>query len=134
MKRLAIAAAAIAAMALSPAALAAGTLSGKYNVEIKNDLALGGALNGTWVIKFKPAVGKYHITDDTNLVVNGKYTISGNKISFKDTGGPGTCPTTGKYKFKLSGIQLTFTKISESKSAACIGRQDLLVGHTFTKG
>jgi hypothetical protein len=133
MKRLAIALAAMLLLAFAGSALATGTLSGKYKTVIKNDTALGGALNGTWVLKAKG--GKYSATDNGNVVVKGNYTIKGNVITLKDTGGPAQCPATGKYSFKLKngGKKVTFKKISDSSSSKCIGRQDVLVGHTFTK-
>ena len=39
-------------MAPTPAALAAGTPSGKYKTKISHDTALGGELNATWVLDF----------------------------------------------------------------------------------
>jgi hypothetical protein len=92
------------------------------------------------VLKFTPTTGtttsgKYHVTFNGHAVVHGKYTISSNVITIKDTGGPGKCPATGKYAFKLKhgGKKLTFTLVSDSKSPACIGRRDVVLGHTFTK-
>lgn len=131
MKRLAAAVVAVAVMALIPAALAAGTLSGKYKEVIKHDHALGGHLNGTWVIDFTP--GMYSATHNGHAVVKGKDSIKGDKITFEPGGsGSGKCPASGKYKFKLSGNKLRFTVIKDS-NPACAGRRDVLTHGPFTK-
>ena len=127
MKRLAIAAAIVAGLALSSAAVAAGTLSGTYKTKV-HTTALGGQLNGTWTIKFK--TGAYTVTDAGKVVIHGKYTIKSGKISLTDKSGPDKCPGTGVYKFKLTGKALKFTKVSDKP--ACIGRQTVLAGN-FTK-
>lgn len=120
-------------LGLTGSALASSSLSGKYRAVIKNDTALGGALNGTWAIKFSS--GRYRVTDNGHPVVHGRYRIKGDVITIKDTGGPAECPSTGKYTFKLRdhGRKLTFRLISDSSSAACIGRQDVITHRTFTK-
>lgn len=130
MKRLATAVVAVAVMALIPAALAAGTLSGKYKEVIKHDHALGGHLNGTWVLDFTP--GEYATTDNGHAVVHGKDSIKGHKITFQPGSGPGKCPTPGKYKFKLSGSKLRFTVIKDS-NPKCAGRRDVLTHGPLTK-
>lgn len=130
MKRFATAIVAVALMALVPAALAAGTLSGKYKEVIKHDHALGGHLNGTWVLDFTP--GKYAATDNGHSVVKGKDSIKGDKITFQPGTGPGKCPTPGKYKFKLSGNKLRFTVIKDS-NPKCAGRRDVLTHGPLTK-
>ena len=83
---------------------------------------------GTWVITFTK--GHYKVTANGHPAVKGKDTIKKNKISLTDTGGPGKCNGTGKYKFKLTAGKLKFTKISNTKS--CAGRAAVL-SHTFTK-
>ena len=59
MKRLVVAVFAAVLLGLVPAALAAGTLSGSYKEKITGDPALGGALNGTWMLTFTP--GHYKV-------------------------------------------------------------------------
>ena len=130
MKRLALVGVALIVLGLASTAMATGALSGKYKTVIKNDSALNGLLNGTWVIKFSN--GKYAVTDNGHATVNGKFTTSGSKISLKDTGGPGKCPGTGKYKFKKTGSKLTFTKISDP-APACAGRAGVLTHGAFTQ-
>ena len=140
MKRFAIAASVVAALALCSVAFAAGTLSGTYKAKI-HTTALGGALNATWTIKFSGMVaggdqGLYTVTDNGAAVVHGKDTIKGTKISLKDTGGKDSClgsGTTGTYKFKLKGSKLKFTKISETKKSCGQGRAIVLTSGTFTK-
>ena len=128
MRRLTVALAVIAALALVPAALAAGGLSGKYKTVIKGDTALGGALNGTWTIKFTR--GHYAVADNGKVVIHGVNTYTGNTITFTDKSGPDACKGTGKYTFKVTGTKVKFTKVSDT--AACAGRQAVL-NHTFTK-
>ncbi len=130
MKRFAAVVTALLVLGLAGTALASGTLSGKYKMVIKNDSALGGDLNGTWVIRLK--TGSYHVADNGKAEVNGKYKIKGHTITFKDTGGPGKCSGTGKYKFKLTGRKLKFTLVSDP-SASCVGRKGVLTHGTFTK-
>ena len=129
LKRLAAAIAAMIMLGAATTALAAGGLSGKYKTTIKGDSALGGALNGTWVIHFTP--GAYHVSENGHPITHGKNTIKGNTITFHDTGGTGTCPGTGKYKFKLTGNKLRFTVISDP--ASCAGRKRVLTHGPLTK-
>ena len=130
MKRLAAAVVAVAVLALIPAALAAGTLSGKYKEVIKNDHAEGGHLNGTWVLDFTK--GKYAASDNGHPVVHGADSIKGDKITFQPGKGMDKCPAPGTYKFKLSGSKLTFTVVSDS-NPKCAGRRDVLTHGPFTK-
>jgi hypothetical protein len=110
------------------AAAASSSLSGTYKTTV-NSTVLGGALNGTWTVKLKN--GAYHVADNGHPIVHGKYTIKGNKISLKDTGGTGRCPGTGVYKFKVSGKSVTMTKVHDA--AACIGRKTVLTSGPLTK-
>ena len=128
MKRFAIAGSVIAALGLCSVALAASTLSGTYKTKI-HSTALGGALNGTWTIKFKN--GSYTVTDKGAVVVQGKDKIKGTKITFNGkSSGPDACNKgSGTYKFKLKGSKLTFTTVG---SDPCVGRATILTGK-FTK-
>lgn len=118
---------ALAASAVASAKLT--DLNGRYRTVIKNDPALQGALDGTWVIKF--TTGHYKVSQNGKLVVRGTDKISGNKISLTDTAGPGKCRGTGTYKAKLAHDKLKFTKISDP-SPSCVGRVGVLA-HRFTK-
>lgn len=131
MKRLvAVVVAAVVLGGVVPAALATGMLSGKYKTVIRHDQALGGHLNGTWVLNLTK--GKYAATHNGKPVVHGKDSIKGNKITFQPGSGPGKCPAVGKYKFHLTGTKLRFTVISDS-NPACIGRRDVLTHGPFHK-
>jgi hypothetical protein len=132
MRRLAcVIASALALAALAAAtAPASGGLSGTFKTTIKNDTALHGAFNGTWKLRFEN--GTYKVSDNGSPITSGKYTIKGSTVSLKDNKGANSCPKTGKYTFKLKGKMLTFTKISDSRSSACIGRENVLA-HKFTK-
>jgi hypothetical protein len=130
MKRLTVAVVAAMLAASVSVALAASGLSGKYKTVIHNNHLLHGGLNGTWVLKLSH--GDYHMTLNGEPAVHGTFTINKNVISLKDSPGPGSCPTTGKYKFKVAGDSLKFTLVSDSTSSNCIGRVDVLK-HTFTK-
>jgi hypothetical protein len=134
MKRLVLAIAVVGAMAMTPAAVAAGKLSpGTYRIDISNTHLLGGSLFGIWSIQFVPhSYYGYFVVHQNEQVVEGKDSIKGNKITFHDKSGTGACPGTGKYKFKLSGKKLTFTLISDPKPA-CIGRKDVLTYGVFKK-
>ena len=132
MKRFALAASVVAALGLCSVALAASTLSGTYKTTI-HTTALGGAVNGTWTIKFKSS--GYTAAHNGAVAVRGKNTIKGSKITFKDKSGKDSClgaGTTGTYKFKLHANKLKFTKISDS-SPSCSGRVVVLTSATFTK-
>jgi hypothetical protein len=130
MKRLTVVVGALVVLVVAGVAMASGTLSGKYKTTIGESGALGGFLNGTWVLNFKD--GSYHVTKNGQAIVHGKDTIKGHVVTFKDAPGPGACPTKGKYKFTLSSAKLTFKRISDSTSSSCVGRVDVLK-HTFTK-
>jgi hypothetical protein len=140
MKRFALAVSVLGALGLCSVALATSTLSGTYKTKVHSS-ALGGALKGTWTIKFSGLVAGstralYAVTDNGVKVTHGINTIKGNKISFKDTGGKDSClgaGTTGHYKFKLKGNKLKFTKISETKKGCGQGRLLVLTSGTFTK-
>ena len=112
-----------------PAALAAGSLSGKWTTTISGSTQFGGALNGNWVIKFSH--GAYHVSQNGKPIVHGKDKIAGNVITLKDAPGPGACPTKGKYRFTTAGKTLTFKRVHDS-TTHCIGR-GVVLSHTFTK-
>ena len=130
MKRSAVALAAVIALGRASAALAASSLSGKYQTKVTGNHLFGGALNGTWTIKFAP--GAYHVSENGRAVVHGKDTITGNVITLKDVPGPASCPTKGKYRFSLHGKPLTFKRISDSTSGNCLGRV-IVLKHRCTK-
>jgi hypothetical protein len=124
MKHVAVAASVIAALALSSVALAGGTLAGKYTTTIKSP----SQLKGTWVLNLAKS-GTYTVVDDGQLLVRGKYSTTGSKITFGHETGNGACAKTGTYTWKKTGKTLTFTRVRDS--LAC-GRPAVLA-HTFTE-
>jgi hypothetical protein len=128
MKRLTVAVSVAVVLALASVALAAGTLSGTYKTTI-GSAPLGGALKGTWTIKFNSP--DYTVTDNGTAVIHGKYSITGTKITFNDKSGKDACPSPGVYKFTLNGSKLKFTRVSDS-ATKCAGREGVLAG-SYTK-
>ena len=123
--RRAILAIAIVVLAALPAAAGAGTiLSGTYATKIAS-----GPLKGTWSIDF--ASPNYTVTFQGMVGVRGRFAISGQRITFHDTGGPQACSGSGVYTFKLAGRRLQFTRVSDP-AANCAGRRGVLA-QTFTK-
>jgi hypothetical protein len=125
MKRFAIAAVVVVALAMSAVALAGVTVVGKYATTIKSPPEF----KGTWVLSLAKG-GTYTVASSGQIVVRGKYSVTGSKISFGHESGPGACPKTGKYTWKKSGRTLRFTRISDAP--VCSGRSGVLA-HTFTQ-
>lgn len=115
-RRFAIALSIVAALALAPAALATGTLTGKYKATIPASVA-GGAVTGTWTLDFKHA--SVVITDNGTTIGHSSASVKGSNLRI----GPGaTCPGSGTYKFKLKNNKLKFTPIKD----ACAARKAVL--------
>ena len=125
MKHLAIAASVVAALALSSVALAGGTLPGKYTTTIKSPAQF----KGTWVLNLAKR-GTYTVADNGQILIRGKYSTTGSKITFGHETGSGACAKSGTYTWAKTGKTLEFTRVSDS--AACSGRSGVLA-HTFTQ-
>jgi hypothetical protein len=123
MKRLAVAAALVAALALPSLALAGGPPAGKYTTRITTPPEL----KGTWAISFASG-GKYTIRQNGTVVVRGHYLAVAPQIEFGKETGSKACPAVGYYDWKRRGKALTFHKLSDPK---CAGRAFVL-GHPFT--
>ena len=122
MKRLAVAALTIAALALPSSVLAGGNLPlGTYRANVK----VPATLKGIWVLSFAKG-GKYTITDNGAVVVRGHFT-STSRIYLSNEIGPAACPQFGVYSWKRMGKTLRFTKVSDP----CVGRA-VVLGHPFT--
>jgi len=127
MKRLTLACAVLAALAISSSvALAAAGPTGTYKTTVTSNAA-GGELKGPWTIAFSG--GGYTVKSHGKAVVHGKFTVVGSKITFDHETGPAACPATGTYTFKLTGQHLAFTRLADGK---CLGRSVVLAGG-FTK-
>jgi hypothetical protein len=117
MKRLAICATMVAALALPSALLASGSLPlGKYTATVKTPARL----KGLWVLNFMKG-GKYAISDNGAVVVRGHFT-STSRIYLSGETGPAACPQPGVYAWKRTGKTLKFTKVSDP----CTGRASVL--------
>lgn len=124
LKQLALAASLVAMLALSSVALASGTLAGKYTTSIKSPAQF----KGTWVLTF--AKGGNYTVDNGQLLIRGRYSTNGSRITFGHETGDGACAKSGTYIWKKTGRTLKFTRVSESP--VCSGRSGVLA-HTFTQ-
>ena len=128
MKRLSIGTAIVAVLALSSVALAAGP-SGTYKRNVRTK-ALNGVLNGTWTVTLYR--GRYTVTDKGAIVLQGQYSIHGNRITIGGGSGQAFCKVTGIYSFKLSGGKLSFGRVNDP-TKKCQARVDVLTNGPFTK-
>jgi hypothetical protein len=124
-KHLAVAASLVAALALSSVALAGGTLAGKYTTTIKSPAKF----KGTWVLNLAKG-GTYTVVDNGQILIRGKYSATGSKITFGHETGSGACAKPGTYTWSKTGKTLRFTRVRESP--LCSGRSGVLA-HTFTQ-
>jgi hypothetical protein len=124
MKRLAVIAALLTAMALPSLALAAdGPPPGKYTAKI----AAPAALKGTWTLSFAKN-GTYTISLNGKIVVRGHDLSIAPQIQFYKETGSKACKSLGFYNFKRSGKTLTFDQLNDK---GCAGRS-LVLSHRFT--
>ena len=128
MKRLVLAIAVVAALALCSVA-AAASLSGTFKAYVHNR-AFSGALVGTWTITLSG--GNYKVAEGGSVLLSGRYSVSGNKIVIGGGGAGDFCRVKGTYSFRLSANKLSFTKISDN-TKACRGRVDVLTSGPFTR-
>ena len=124
-KRIALAASVAAALASPSLALASGSLAGTY----KTTIAHPAQFKGTFVLKLAPG-GAYSVTDDGHLIVRGKYTGSGSKITFGHETGQAACAKAGTYTWTKSAKTVRFKRISDP--ASCSGRITIL-SHPLTQ-
>jgi hypothetical protein len=123
-RRVAIASIAVVALAAAPTALAGVGLPGQYRTSI----ASPAQFKGTWVIRFA-AAGTYTVVDNGHVLVRGRYSTSGSKITFGHETGEGACAATGTYTWTRSGASLRFARTHDAP--ACTGRAGILA-HRFT--
>jgi hypothetical protein len=130
MKRLISLAAMLLTLAAVPFALAAAG-PGKFETKLagKGANTEHGWLDGTWTIDLaSPSSGPVKLTWNGEQKGGGKYVISGSTITLTPKKG-GSCKTTAKYTFKLSGKTLRFRTIKDT----CAVRRDVLTNGHWTK-
>jgi len=76
---------------------AGGTLAGKYKTTIKSPAAL----KGTWVLTLTNR-GAYTVANNgpNQILVHGRYSATGSRITFGHETGKGACATSGTYIWK----------------------------------
>ena len=101
------------------AAQAADFPTGTFSNKVGND---------TWTATCKD--GKVTAKRNGELAVEGTYKATKDEVEFKDVSGPLATPNDkgGKYKWKLDGKKLTFTKIED----AAEGRAGALTSGAWT--
>ena len=124
-RRIALAASVAAVLASPSLAVAGGSLAGTY----KTTIASPAQFKGTWVLKFAPA-GSYTVADNGHVIVRGKYTDSGSKITFVHETGQAACAKAGTYTWTKSAKTVRFKRISDP--ASCSGRITIL-SHPLTQ-
>jgi hypothetical protein len=125
MRRLALLLMIMAGLVLPAAASAAAPFPGKYTTK----LAAPAQFKGTWTLTFTKA-GTYTVALKTTVLVNGKYSVSGSKVTLGHEKGPASCAPSGTYAFKRTGASLKLTKVSDS-AAKCAGRI-MVLSHALT--
>lgn len=116
--------AAVAAVAMSSVALAAGGLTGTYTTTIKSPAQL----EGKWSLILVKG-GAYSVKLDGEVVARGKFRSTAKTITFDREQGSG-CTGAGTYAWKRSGKTVTFVRKRETSS--CQARA-LVLGHRFTQ-
>jgi hypothetical protein len=124
-KQLAAGTSVLAALALSSMAFAGSTLAGRYTTTIKSPAEF----KGTWVLNLAKG-GTYTVVGNGHLIVRGKYTTTGSKVTFGHETGDGACAKSGTYSWNKTGKTLKFTRVHDSP--LCSGRSRVLT-HTFTQ-
>jgi len=114
MKGLAAVVVAVVALALTPGASAAAPLNGKYRGTITS-----GFLKGTWRIAFNKSLRTYKVTGPFGSLT-GRNRYSGSIITFFRESEGTICPGPGRYRFRLTGSTLKFTKVSDPCSPRVI--------------
>ena len=106
---------------------AGGTLAGKYKTTIKSPAAF----KGTWVLTLTNR-GAYTVANNgpNQILIRGRYSATGSKITFGHETGNGACAESGTYTWKKTARTLKFTRVSDS--SLCNGRSGVLK-HTFTQ-
>jgi hypothetical protein len=86
-------------------------------------------LNATWLLSVQRTV--FGLKRNGGTAVVGSVTVTGNKITFHDLGGPLSCrgaQVNGLYSWKVTGAKLTLTRFKDT----CLGRRSVLA-YAFTR-
>src|SRR5262249_13611513 len=95
----------------------------------KGTFTITGPDKATWAVTFD-GKGKYTVSRDGEVGVEGAYKASKDEISFTDEKGRFSVEkTTGTYKWKLDGKKLSFTKVKDDSK----GRATILTSGPWTK-
>lgn len=108
-------------LALSTTLQAADFVKGTYALTVGGD---------KFSIKYEDK--KVTVSRNGETVVEGAYKVTGDVIEVTDESGPMACGgdfKTGKYKWKLDGKKLSFTKIEDG----CEGRAGALTAQAWTQ-
>ncbi len=128
MKKIALAAATLAATSAAGLALAApGLWPHVYSAKIAG--AKIAPLNATWHLAVRHA--SFSLTRNGTPAVAGSLQISRNRITFHDRTGAFSCrgaQAVATYTWRLNGARLTFTPVRDT----CAGRRTVLT-HAFTR-
>jgi hypothetical protein len=123
LKRLAVAAVVIVALAASSVALAAGGVSGTYRTTINSPAQL----KGKWTLTLAKS-GTYTVAVNGKALARGRYSTTGKTITFVE--GRSGCGGSGLYAWQKAGRTLTFKRKREA--ASCPERAAVLA-HRFTQ-
>jgi hypothetical protein len=86
-------------------------------------------LNATWRISILRT--SFATTRNGAAAAAGSVQILGNRITFRDVGGPLACrgaQAVGAYTWRVSGSNLSFARVKDT----CVGRRTILA-HVFTR-
>ena len=84
-----------------------------------------------WSIRYADN-SKVTVTKDGAALVEGTYKVTGDLLEVTDESGPMACggeQKTGKYKWKLEGKNLTFTKVEDE----CEGRANAMTAQAWVQ-
>lgn len=102
---------------LAVPALAAGFPDGRYTATIQGH---------AWKLDFKD--GKYTVSRDGKVGVQGAYKFAGKQVTLTDSGGHGAQKGPGVYQWTFSGGKLKFTVVKDGEG----GRASVLTAGAFT--
>ena len=117
----------------------AHVVGGAYESKVSSS-AFGGAVNGSWRLTLRGGTLHVQVTGHTlkNMILAGGYSLLGRRITLHEktaacssqTASGGCAPLlrcrgTGVYRFKLSGRDLNFVRVSDPQ---CASRRIVLSG------